>query len=45
MEYDRGNNYPFNFEPNRIPLGSKSEGNCRHGPISFNLKGNRNQFL
>ena len=26
MGYDRGDNFPFNFEPNGIPFGSKSKG-------------------
>ena len=38
--YDRGDSFPFNFEPNGIPFGSKSKENCRHNYISFNMKGN-----
>ena len=26
MGYDRGDSFPFDFEPNRIPFGSKSKG-------------------
>ena len=26
MGYDRGNSFPFDFEPNEIPFGSKSKG-------------------
>ena len=25
-EYDRGDSFPFDFEPNGIPFGSKSKG-------------------
>ena len=27
MEYDRSDSFPFAFEPNGIPFGSKSKGN------------------
>ena len=26
MGYDRGDSFPFDFEPNRFPFGSKSNG-------------------
>ena len=26
MEYGRGDSFPFDFEPNEIPIGSKSKG-------------------
>ena len=50
MGYDRGDSFPFDFEPNGIPFGSKStllssliqnrKENCHHDHIPFNLKGN-----
>ena len=30
MGYDRGDSFPFDFEPNEIPFGSKSKGNLSH---------------
>ena len=42
MGYDRGDSIPFDFEPNGIPFGSKSKGNCHHDHIPFNLKGIEN---
>ena len=42
MGYDRGDSFPFNFEPNGIPISSKSKGNCHHDYIPFNSKGNGN---
>ena len=40
MGYDRGNSFPFDFEPNEIPFGSKSEGKLspRSYPIQFDRK-------
>ena len=35
MGYDRGDSFPFDFEPNR-------KKNCHHNHIPFNLEGNRN---
>ena len=35
MGYDRGDSIPFDFEPNGIPFGSKSKGNCHHNHIPF----------
>ena len=40
MGYDRGGSFPFDFEPNGISLGSKSEEKL--SPRSFNMKGNGN---
>ena len=45
MGYDRGDSFPFDFEPNRIPFGSKSKGNCHHDHIALNVKGNGNIVL
>ena len=39
MGYDRGDSFPFNFEPKGIPFGSKSKEN---GSYPFNVKGNAN---
>ena len=39
MGYDRGDSFPFNFEPNGIPFGSKSKGRRYHDHIPFNMKG------
>ena len=40
MGYDRGNNFPFDFEPNVIQFGSKSNGKLspRSYPIQFERK-------
>jgi len=35
---DRGDSFPFNFEPNLFPFGSKSKGKHHHDHIPFNLK-------
>ena len=37
MEYDRGDSFPFDFEPNIIPFGLKSKGKLspRSYPIQF----------
>ena len=42
MEYDRGDSFPFDFEPNGIPFGPKSKGNLspRSYPIQFERKWN-----
>ena len=41
MGYDRGDRFPIDFEPNRIPFGSENrKENCHHDHIPFNLKGN-----
>ena len=40
MGYDRGDSFPFYFEQNGVPFGSKSKGNCHHDHIPFNVKGN-----
>ena len=42
MGYDRDDSFPFDFEPNGIPFGSKSKENCHHDHIPFNVKGNVN---
>ena len=43
MGYDRGDSFPFEFEPNEFPFGSENrKENCHHDRIPFNLKGNRN---
>ena len=42
MGYDRGDSFPFDFEPNEIPFGSKSKGKCYHDHIPLNVEGNGN---
>ena len=44
MGYDRGDNFPFNFELNGIPFRSKSKGKLspRSYPIQFETKWNTN---
>ena len=41
MGYDCGDSFPFDFEPNGIPFGSKSEGKLspRPYPIQCERKG------
>ena len=39
-KYDRRDNFPFDFDQNGIPSGSKSKRNCPHDHISLILKGN-----
>ena len=40
MEYDRGDSFPFDFEPNGIPFGLKSKEKLspRSYPIQFERK-------
>ena len=40
MEYDRGDSFPFDFEPNGIPFGSKLKGKLspRSYPIQCERK-------
>ena len=45
MGYDRGDSFPFDFEPNGIPFGSNRKQNCHHDHIPFSVKGNRNIVL
>ena len=42
MGYDRGDSFPFDFEPNGIQFGSKSKGKLSPGsyPIQFERKWN-----
>ena len=42
MEYDRGDSFPFDFEPNGFPSGSKPKGKLspRSEPIQFERKWN-----
>ena len=42
MGYDHGDSFPFDFEPNGIPFGSKSKGKLspRSYPIQFERKRN-----
>ena len=43
MESDRGDGFAFDFEPNRIPIGSENrKESCHHDHIPFNVKGNGN---
>ena len=39
MEYDRGDSFPFDFEPNAIPFDANGI-----DQIQFNPKGNGNLF-
>ena len=40
MGYDRGDSFPFDFEPNGIPFGSENrKENCHHDHIPFTVKG------
>ena len=45
MEYDRGDSFPFNFEFNKIPFGSKSNGKLSPWSYSIQLKIKWNIFL
>ena len=40
MGYDRGDSFPFDFEPNGIPFGSNRKEYCHNDQIPFNVKGN-----
>ena len=42
MGYDRGDSFPFDFEPDGFPFGSKSKGRLspRSYPIQFERKWN-----
>ena len=42
MIHDRGDRFPFDFEPNGISVGSKSKGKLspQSYPIQFESKGN-----
>ena len=43
MEYDRGDSFPLDFEPNGLPLGSENRTkNSPHDHMPFNLTGNGN---
>ena len=46
MGYDRGDSFPFDFEPNGIPLGSKSIGklSLRSYPNQFERKWKLKKF-
>ena len=39
MGYDRGDSFPFDFEPNGNPFGSKSKGKLSY-PIQYERKWN-----
>ena len=39
MGYDRGDSFPFDFEGNGIPFGSKLKGKLSPDHIPFNVKG------
>ena len=46
MGYDRGDSFPFNFEPNGNPFGSKSKGKLSPRSVDhipFNVKGKGNK--
>ena len=46
MGCDRGDSFPFHYEPNGIPFGSENrKENCRHDHIPFNVKGIGNIVL
>ena len=41
MEYDRGDSFSIDFEPNGLPFCSENwKENCHHNHIPFNSKGN-----
>ena len=40
MGYDRGDSFPFDFEPNGILFGSKSKGNLSPGPYPIQYERN-----
>ena len=41
MGYDRGDSFPFDFEPHGHPFGSENQKeNCHHDHIPINIKGN-----
>ena len=41
--HDRGDSFPFDFEPNGIPFGSENRmKNCHHDHVQFNMKGKGN---
>ena len=43
MGYDRGDSFPFDFEPNGIPFGLENrKENFPHDHTPFNVKGNGN---
>ena len=43
MGYDRGDNFPIDFEPNGIQFGSENlKENSHHDHIPFNVKGDGN---
>ena len=44
MGYDCGDSFPFDYEPNGVPFGSKSKGKLspRSYPIQFERKWNTN---
>ena len=42
MGYDRDDSFPFNFEPNLNPFGSKSKGKLSPRSFPFNVKANGN---
>ena len=44
MGYDRGDSFPFDFEPNGVPFGSKSKGKLspRSYPVQLEKKWNTN---
>ena len=39
MRYDRGDSFLSDFEPNGSQFSSKSNENCHHDHIPFNMKG------
>ena len=39
MGYDRGDSFPFDFEPNGFPFGLNRKENCHHYHTPFNVKG------
>ena len=47
MAYDRGDSFPFDFEPNGISFGQKNQNENRHLRLDAiqNSKGNRNAEL
>ena len=42
MGFDRGDSFPFDFEPNRFHFVQNRKEHCHHDHIPFNVKGNGN---
>ena len=45
MGYDRGDRFPFDFEPNGIPIDSKSKGKLAPQPYTIQFERKWNTFF